>query len=200
VILHDVDISIKNGSAGSISVGGGAPVPFSGAGTAHVAITMSGGTSQAYEIKDLTAEGDKNLILNVTPSDHKTIGNVSIESNILPVYRLDRMSDLARNGAEMHHSAALALVHNADSSERMTSITGSISFPGTSAADLTGVYLFEADNDPIGNAQIQISGLNFTITDFGSVAGGTYIQVLFVFDAEMGGQPARAEIRGTFAP
>ena len=200
-LLEGLDVSIENGCAGTISVDGGTAVPFSAGCTAHVSITMSGGVCKDYTIDDLSGDGSgENLILRVTASDVKTTAGVAVEPSILPAYRFDRLSDLARNGVEAHHGAALALVHNDDGSERMTSITGTVSFPGSASAILTEVHLFEADDDPLGRATITISGDDFAITNFGSVAAGSYVQVLLVFDADLGGEPVRTQLRGTFAP
>lgn len=113
--------------------------------------------------------------MNVTPSDEKSVAGNAIESNILPAFHFDRMSDMARNGAELHHGALLALVHNDDGAKDLISITGSQSFPGTAPADLQDIHVFESDGDLLGGASIAISGAEFSITDFGGVAVDDFV-------------------------
>lgn len=201
-VLTDLDFSIKNGTAGSVSVGGGTAVEFdSNSDSAHVKITMTGKVCKDYTLHGVTGDGSgKNLIVNATPSDEKSVAGNAIESNILPAYRFDEMSDLARNGVELHHEAMLALVHNDDGVKSMTSITGTVSFPGAGSADLTDVFLFESDGDPLSNAVVAISGAEFSVTDFGGVAVDDFVQVLIVLDDDLGGELGRALLQASFAP
>jgi len=200
--LEDLDFFIRNGSAGSVSVGGGTAVPFdTESGSAHVKITMTGNVCKDYTLHGLSGDGSgKLLVVNVTPSDVKSVAGNAIESNILPAFRFDRMSDLARNGVELHHGALLALVHNDDGEKILTSISGSLSFPGSVSADLQDIHVFESDGDLLGGASVAISGAEFLITDFGGVVVEDFVQVLIVLDDELGGELARAQLQGTFAP
>lgn len=200
-VLTDLDFSIKNGSAGSVSVGGGTAVDFDeDSDSAHVKITVTGNECKDYTLHGVTADGSgKNLIVNVTPSDEKTVSGNEIESNILPAYRFDEMSDLARNGVELHHNALLALVFNDDGAQSLTSLTGGLSFPGSASADLQDIHVFESDGDLVSGASVAISGAEFSITAFGGVQVDDFVQVLFVLDDELNGELARVQLQGTFA-
>lgn len=200
--LEDLDFFIRNGSAASVSVGGGTAVEFDeDSNSAHVKITMTGKVCEDYTLHGLSGDGSgKLLVVNVTPSDEKTVAGNAIESNILPAFRFDRMSDMSRKGAELHHDALLALVHNDDGAKSLTSITGILSFPGTASADLQDIHVFESDGDLLGGATVAISGAEFSITSFGGVPVDDFVQVLFVLDDELNGELARAQLQGSFAP
>lgn len=201
-VWNDLDFTIKNGTAATVKVGHGPSVEFNEDGNrAHVSVTTSGNASEDYTLDGLEGDGTDELIdLYVSPSDAKTVDGAKIESNILPAFRFDRMSDQARNGVESHHEAVLALVHNDDGSKGMTSIDGEVSFPGTAAANLEDVHLFQADGDPFPYAAVSISGDEFSVTDFGGVATGESVQVLVVLDADLGGELARVRLEADFAP
>ena len=204
VTISDLHIKIKKGTAESVEVGELDPVNFDGSGVAHVTYPAAGGLDgnecTTYTIDNLTADGSgDNLVLSVTPSLLVVVDETTVEVNSIAEYRFEQMSDLTRNGiAEMYHAGVLTVVTNFDPSHSMTQIQGSLSFPGTSSASLTGVHLFESDGDAITTGSVSISGNDFTLSGFPALEPLNTYRVVLLLDAPLGGQPMRAQLQGTF--
>jgi len=206
VPITDLTFSVQKGTATKVNVGGGSDHDMNGTGTS-CKITLStplptSGTGHCadYTIKGVSGSGSTNIVLNVTPSSSETISGNPTELNVFPTFQLDSMSDLARNGiAEVYYPGAVTIVSNADSSQHLNKLTGTVSFPGSASANLTGVQLAKADDSALSSSA-SISGNDFTVTSFTPLDPGSSCRVIVLIDADLGGQPMRLQLQATFAP
>jgi len=205
-VIQDLTFSIKQGSAGTLEVSGSNSTPFDANGKASVTFAsgsgLSGKTCRDYVIKGLAGDdsGD-NLILNVTPSFTATLSSSSVELNSLPEFRLDAMSDLARNGiAELYHAGVLFQVSNDDPGQGLTEFHGVVTFPGASSSTVASVHLMDTQGDELATLTTTVSGNEFTITNFAELHPGYAYRIVIRLSEAIGGEPMRVQLQAVFAP
>ncbi|MBI5363016.1 MAG: hypothetical protein HZA53_07535 [Planctomycetes bacterium] len=208
VDITDFDVSLKkaNTTSGATKLtvnGASSPVTFDSNGVAHYDYptnsSLAGKACHDYSITGITADGSgQNIIITFTPSAKKTLAGSLVNCNVLPAYKLDSMSDLARNGiSEMYHSCALAIVTNADTTRGLTSLAGTTALLDVTRT-LTSVYLVETNGTPVPNANVTINGSSFSITGFTPLAPNKTVLVAMKFSDIVGGTRMQARLEATF--
>ena len=206
--IGGLDFHIDRGSAKSISVRSAPPVRFDESGTARVAFapdaTLTGNQCAPYTIHSLSGDGsEEHVVLTVSPTLVVALDGASLEVSTLPEHRLDSMSDRARHGiAELRRAGVVASVSNADPARNLLEIEGAVTFPGTSAANLSAVHVFDSAGVrvPPARVDVQIEGATFTVSRFLALEPGSRIRLVLVFDEPLEGVPMRAELQARFGP
>jgi hypothetical protein len=202
--ITDLRFATKNGTLDSVTVGSNTTNAGSD-GTVNVDLSqapMHQGDHLDYTANNVkhSGQGTANVELWATPSTQVLKDGVPSEADVLPPFQFDSMSDLQRNGiGQLYYPDVLGIVSNNDSSQHLTALAGTVSFPGSTSATLTGVRLTKGDGSAY-SATISISGNDFTISSFSPVDPGTSCRIILTLDSSLNGDSMRLQLQGTFAP
>ncbi len=128
------------------------------------------------------------------------IGGGSYEGNVFRSFAFDEMSNGQTHGIrKTWHRALRACVTNEDSTKRINSITGEISFPDGGGSAITQIELHDDDDLVIAGASYSIVGNEFSISGFTVPASDhCFVYVLLANDPD--GIVVRLELEAAFVP
>ena len=209
VQMGDVSFNLKKGTATTVTLcnldgteigsesfsGGTATYDFGSSPVADDGCVM-------YKLEGISAEGTDNISVYATPSKVDEIGaGPDIHIDVFPPFEIDGVTNLRRVAVPtLFNPGFIAIGTNDDASQRVNKVEGSVQVVGHSTASISDVELRDSTGTEISGATYTITGLDFEITGFTTIAAGAEFRVVVRLDSGSPGHLARADVEGTFIP
>ncbi|MEO0421845.1 MAG: hypothetical protein AAF184_05885 [Pseudomonadota bacterium] len=199
--MDDVTITIDNGTAGNVEVGGKAATGTDSGGW-HVQFDNNVDSDDCVDLKITNIQPDdsgKDVEIKATPSIESSVDGVVIEVNPFPRFGFEANVDLMRTSiTAMDHGGGLAFVHNDDGEQAINGLEGQVSFPEGANRSLLMVELQTQRGEKLP-AVITVTGNGFTIDRMTPIARGEGRLIVLWFDNGAGDANARLQLSATYA-
>jgi hypothetical protein len=147
-----------------------------------------------------TSTGQPGITILCTPSKNTTLAG-GAEVDVLAELGVDAVANLRRTGGRtLFNRGFAARVLNADVSERINRIDGTVAVPGNSTASIVAVAAYDESGTALSGANYGVSGLTFDVTGFPAIPVGSSVEVVVILDAGSQGLGYRADLEASFTP
>lgn len=207
VVITDLDFSLKKvvttGGSTTVKVGTDNAATFNANGVGHYNFPnnagLTGNNCVSYEITGVVPDGSgANVVFEVTPSSSQTISGSVVHCNVIPEYEFDELADQKRDGiAQMFHAHAIAVITNVDDDALIESFSGDASALDVSRT-LVAVHAKDDQGNALTNANVTISGSDFTVDGFTPLGEDKTVLLVFEFSSALGGTRMRAQIQAHY--